>query len=110
MRTIKTALAIIIGLAIMLIMAANMDPVTLHMLPPALASGAWDLSAPLALVIVAAVLAGFVLGLLIEYIREHKHRNRLAEKRAEIARLKAENQRLSKQAGIDTDELSLLAS
>ncbi len=109
MRTIKTALAVVIGLALMLIMAANMAKVELHLLPSALANEGWTLTSPLSVVIVAAVGAGFVLGLLIEFMREAKHRTRLAEKRAEIARLKAENARLSKQAGVDTDELALLA-
>lgn len=110
MRTLKTALAVVLGLAIMLIMAANMGAVELHLLPSVLASEGWTFTMPLALIIVGAVFAGFALGLLMEYIREHKHRAMLAEKRAEIARLKAENAKLSRQAGVDKDELKLLAS
>ena len=109
MRTIKTALAILIGLVLMLIMAANWRDVELHLLLPALAAGDWKVTVPLAMVIVLAVFAGFVLGLFYEYLREHKHRSRLAQNRAEVARLKAENAKLSKQAGVDPDELSLLA-
>jgi uncharacterized integral membrane protein len=109
MRTIKTALVVVIGLALMLIMAANMEPVDLHLAPKAVGLDGLNIKAvPLALVIVISVLVGIILGLLLEFLREARHRNLLAEKRAEIARLKAENARLSKQAGVDTDELSLL--
>ena len=110
MRTIKTALAVIIGLALMLIMSANMNPVDLHLTPKALGAEGLSIRAvPLALVIVISVLTGIILGLLIEFIREAKHRSLLAEKRAEIARLKAENTRLTKQAGVESDDLTLLA-
>jgi uncharacterized integral membrane protein len=110
MRTIKTVLLIVIAVVVMLVMAANMAKVDLHLLPTALAANGWSVTAPLAAVIVASVLTGIVLGLLIEFLREAKHRHRLTEKRAEIARLKAENARLSRQAGIDGDDLPGLAS
>ena len=110
MRTIKTVLLICIAVAVMLIMAANMGEVKLNLLPKALSAQDMTLTAPLAAVIVVAVLTGIVLGLLIEFIREAKHRNRLTQKRAEIAQLKAENARLSKQAGIDADDLPGLPS
>lgn len=109
MRTIKSVLLIVIAVAVMLVMAANMAKVELHLLPRALAAQGWTLTAPLAAVIVVSVLTGILLGLLIEYLREAKHRGRLTEKRSEIARLKAENARLSKQAGIDGDDLPGLA-
>ena len=109
MRTIKSVLLILIAVAVMLVMAANMAKVELHLLPSALAQSGWSITAPLAAVIVASVLTGIVLGLLIEFLREAKHRQRLTQKRAEVAQLKAENARLSKQAGIDADELPRLA-
>ena len=110
MRTLKTVLLIVIAVGVMLVMAANMKEVQLNLLPAAIAAQGWSLTAPLAMVIVVAVLTGILIGFLVEYLREAKHRNRLAEKRAEIARLRAENDRLAKQAGIDNDDLARLAS
>lgn len=105
MRTIKSVLLIVIAVIVMLVMAANMASVELNLLPRALAAGGWSIKAPLAGVIVVSVLTGILLGFLIEYLREAKHRRRLGENRSEIARLKAENARLSKQAGGHGDDL-----
>ena len=109
MRTIKTVLLIVIAVAVMLIMAANMAQVDLHLLPKAVAAEGWSLRAPLAAVIVASVVTGVLVGLLIEYLREAKHRHRLSEKRAEIAQLRADNARLAKLAGTDGEDLPRMA-
>lgn len=105
MRTLKSVLLIVISVAVMLIMAANMATVELNLLPGALAADGWSVMAPLAGVIVVSVLTGVLLGFLIEYLREAKHRRSLTEKRSQIAQLKAENARLAKQAGVDADDL-----
>ena len=111
MRTIKFILLVLIAFAMMLIMAANMAPVDLHIIPQALGIPFFSLQGvPLALVIVLALLIGVVVGLLVEYIREGKHRHRLEEKRKEIARLRAENAQLAERLGADVEEMQLLAS
>ena len=109
MRTIRYAIAVVIGLAVMLILAANMSPVDLHIVPAALGIPFFSLSGiPLALVIVLALLVGIFFGLLIEFFRESKHRAKLAEKRRELARLRDENERLAQRLGEDPEELSLI--
>ena len=70
MRTIKSVLLIVIAVAVMLVMAANMAKVELHLLPSALAADGWSVTAPLAGVIVVSVLAGIVLGLILGSIGE----------------------------------------
>ncbi len=110
MRTIRFALAVVTGLMLMLVIAANMASVDLHLLPQALGMRALSIkNVPLAVVIVGAVFFGVLLGFLFEYLREAKHRGMLAEKRLEIGRLRAENARLAKRGGAESDELSLLA-
>jgi len=107
MRTIRFALAVVVGLCLSLIMAANMAEVDLHLLPPQLGAEVINLKGvPLALVIVCSVLVGILLGLLIEFFRESKHREKLAERRREIGRLRAENAQLARQLGMDAAELS----
>lgn len=111
MRTIKLILLTIIGLTLMLVIAANMAPVDLHLLPAALGINVFGLSGvPLSMVIVAAVLVGFLIGLLMEFLREGKHRANLARKRREISDLREENARLAARLGEQGDELAVIAA
>jgi uncharacterized integral membrane protein len=109
MRTLKLIIALVIGLALMLVVAANMQPVDLRLLPEALGIRLGSLDGvPLALVIAAVFLLGFLVGELVEFARERKHRRQLAEKRRELALMRDENLRLAQQAGVRDDELALI--
>lgn len=111
MRTIKLILLVIVLLALMLVISANMAPVDLRMLPPALGVDLFSVQAvPLSFVIVAAVTLGFLIGLLIEFLREGKHRANLARKRREISTLREENARLASKVGEKDGDLAILAS
>ena len=111
MRTLKLIVLSIIALTLMLVLAANMAPVNLHLLPAALKINLFSLNGvPLSMVIVAAVLAGFVIGLLMEFLREGKHRGNLARKRREIAELREENARLSALLEEKGEELAVIAA
>lgn len=110
MRAIRFALALVVGLCLMLVISANMAPVDLYLVPKALgveAMGFKDVR--LAVVILGSVMVGIVLGLMIEFFREAKHRAHLAESRQEVMRLRAENTRLARELGVEADELPLLA-
>lgn len=109
MRTLKLIVAVLLAIALMVIAAANMQPVDLRLLPHQLgldAASAHDV--PLALVIIAALAVGFLVGELVEFTRERKHRAQLAEKRREIGRLREENDRLNRRLGTKNDELALI--
>ena len=109
MRTIKLAILIVIGLALMLVLSANMGPVDLHLLPSALGINLFSLSnVPLSFVIVGSVLLGFLIGLLMEYLRESKHRSNLAKKRREVGSLREENARLTARIEEKGDDIALL--
>ena len=109
MRTLKLVIALVIGLALMLVVAANMEPVDLRLVPEELGIDVGSLNnVPLALVIVAVFLLGFLVGELVEFARERKHRAQLAQKRRELALVRDENQRLAQQAGVKDDELALI--
>lgn len=109
MRTLKLVAVAILALILMVIVAANMDPVDLHLLPEGLGV---DLASargvPLALVILAALAVGFLLGELVEFTRERKYRAQLAEKRRELGRLREENDLLARKLGVKDDELALI--
>ncbi len=111
MRTIKLIILAIIGLGLMLVLAANMAPVNLHLLPAALNINLFSLTGvPLSMVIVAAVLVGFLIGLLMEFLRESKHRGNLARKRRELAELREENARLVARLEESGNELAVIAA
>lgn len=108
MRTIKLIFLIIIGVALMLIVAANMTRVDLHLVPQALNVQLFSLTnVPLAVVIVLAALFGFVIAMLFEMIRNFGKNRRLEEKRREISRLKEENAKLIARLGVNADDLAL---
>jgi uncharacterized integral membrane protein len=109
MRTLKLVIALAIGLVLMLVVAANMAPVDLRLFPEALGIDIGSLDdVPLALVIVATFLVGFLVGELVEFTRERKYRALLSEKRRELALALDENQRLAQRAGVRDDELALI--
>ncbi len=109
MQTLKLVIAVVIGLALMIVVAANMEPVELRLLPEAFGIELGSLTdVPLALVIVATFLLGFLVGELVEFARERKHRALLAQQRRELALVRDENIRLAQQAGVKDDELALI--
>jgi len=111
MRTIKLVLTLVIALVVMLIIAANMTRVDLHLVPEALGIPFFTLEGiPLALVIVLSVLTGIILGFLIEYARERRHRRSLEQKRREIGKLREENAKLAAKLGPEAEEMELIPS
>ncbi|MEM7424050.1 MAG: LapA family protein [Pseudomonadota bacterium] len=111
MRTIKLIVIAVIAIMLMLVIAANMEPVDLHLLPGAVGIDRFSLpGVPLSIVIISAVLTGFIVGILMEFIREGKHRATLARKRRELGELREENARLSARLEERGDQVALLAS
>lgn len=106
MRTIKLIVLGLLAAALIILGVANMAPVDLYLLPRALFGERWGISGvPLAVVILASVLVGIVIGQLIEYVRERKHRRVADEKRREIVELRREVARLRSELGSRADEL-----
>jgi uncharacterized integral membrane protein len=95
MRTIKLIVLGVVAVILIAVGVANMAAVDLYLLPAALFGDGFSIKGiPLALVIMAAVLLGIVVGLVIEFLREGKLRRNAEEKRREIAELRQENTRL----------------
>ncbi len=109
MRTLKLVVAIIVALLLMIVVAANMDPVSLELWPRQFGIGTLGVSGvPLALVVFAALAVGFGIGELVEWSRERKYRAQLAEQRRQLAELRDENDRLLRKTGARDDELALI--
>ena len=109
MRTFKLLLLGLILVAIVVLAVANREVVTLNLLPQGL-DRVMPLSRdlPLFVVILASVVVGMVLGYLLEWLREHKHRRRAAQKAQEAARLHREVAHLRKETGRPEDDVLAL--
>ncbi len=106
MRRIRFVVQALLAAALVLVGIANMTPVELRLLPPLIAGNRYVISGvPLAIVILAAVLAGIILGQVIEYFREWRQRRQVEEKRREIAELRREVERLRSELGDRLDDL-----
>ena len=111
MRAIKLILLAVILVGIVMFAVAHRDPVTLRLLPEELSSiSSASIEAPHYLVALGFVLLGMLIGYILEWLREHKHRRRAAEKAREAAALDREVGRLRKETGRDDDVLAIVGN
>jgi putative membrane protein len=111
MRIIKYILLAIILIAIVVLAVANRGMVTLHLLPEGLSSlGQRSVEVPLHLVGLGLILLGMILGYILEWLREHKHRRRASVKSREAAELNREVTQLRKANAKDDDVLALIGN
>ncbi len=111
LRYIKLALATVIMIGIVLVAVANREFVTLKLLPDPIADVLgmpYSVTLPLFIVLLAAVLIGLLLGYLIEWLRERKHRKEVNIKSRELSKLESEVQRMKKKSGEEDDEILAL--
>jgi lipopolysaccharide assembly protein A len=109
MRTLKIVLLCVILVALVILALANREIVTLHLLPAGMARMMpVSIQLPLFVVCLLSVVVGMVLGYLLEWLREHKHRRRASVKAREAAELNREVDRLRKQSGKADDEVLAL--
>lgn len=106
MRAIKIVLLGILLIAIVVLALANRQMVTLSLLPEGVLSILpYSREVPLFAVILASVFAGLMLGYVLEWVREHKHRREASQKRREANRLKREVKSLKKKHLSEEDEV-----
>jgi lipopolysaccharide assembly protein A len=109
MRTVKFILLALILLVIVILSLANRELVTLNLLPAGMARLLpASIQLPLFVVSLLSIVVGMVLGYLLEWLREHKHRRRASVKAREAAELNREVDRLRKQSGKADDEVLAL--
>ena len=104
---------VLAGLAIILvtIALANRDPLTVRLLPDELAGllGVnWEVTLPVFIILLAAMLAGVALGFVWEWVREHKHRATAATEAKERQRLEQQVKAVAPQEDTGDDVLALL--
>lgn len=106
MRAIKLVLLGILLITIVVVALANRDPVTLRLLPEGVSSILpYSREVPLFIVILASIFVGLMLGYVLEWVREHKHRREAAQKKREASRLEREVKTLKKKHLSEADEV-----
>lgn len=109
MRTLKLILLGLILILIVVLALANRGPVTLHLLPEGMARVMpLSIEMPLFLVSLVSIGVGMVLGYLLEWLREHKHRRRASQKSREAAEARRQVDRLRKETGRPEDDVLAL--
>jgi putative membrane protein len=109
MRTLKLLLLGLILVAIVVLALANREVVTLHLLPEGMARVMpLSIQLPLFVVSLLSIVVGMLIGYLLEWLREHKHRRRASQKSREAAQLNREVERLRKDSGKPEDDVLAL--
>lgn len=111
LRFIKLTIATIVMLAIVLVAVANRELVTVKLLPDPISEVlglTYAVTLPLFIILLAAVLIGLLLGYLIEWIRERKHRREVTIKARELSKLETEIQKMKKDSGSQEDDVLAL--
>ncbi|WP_299640749.1 lipopolysaccharide assembly LapA domain-containing protein [uncultured Ruegeria sp.] len=111
MRYLRYAFLAALGIVLISVSLANVQPVELKLMPDALAELlGFNLSAslPLFLVVLGGVAAGLVIGFLWEWLREHKHRRDATVKKTEVRKLEREVKKLKKKQNEGKDDVLAL--
>ena len=109
MRTVKIILLALILVVIVVLALANRELVTLNLLPEGMARLLpVSVQLPLFVVSLVSILVGMVLGYLLEWLREHKHRRRASVKAREAVKLSREVDHLRRATGKSEDDVLTL--
>ncbi len=108
MRYIRYAILALIAIVLVSMSLANRGPLTLALMPDAVADFVgWNLSItlPIFVVILCAVGAGVLLGYILEWLREHRHRRNANVKAREVRKLEREVSKLKTEKNKGKDEV-----
>lgn len=109
MRYLRYSFYAVLMFVLVMLALANREIVTLSVLPEQL-SAALPVSVrlPMFVVIMLSMLAGLMVGYVLEYFREHKQRREAAVRKREVEVLAREVDVLKKQAGSEEDDVLAL--
>ena len=101
----------LVAIVLVTVALANADPVTLRLLPEAMAGFlgfSWQITLPLFLVIFGGIAAGLLIGFVWEWWREHRYRAQMRAERRERQRLEREMSQMRPSGRKGDDVLALL--
>ncbi len=97
MRYLKLILLAILGIALLTVALANRSDVTLRLVPDDLAvllGWSWQREVPLFVVLFGGAVAGLLIGVVWEWLREHRQRAEAAAMRRTLERMERDLVRL----------------
>lgn len=97
MSLVKYVFLAVLAVLLIVVALANAGTVTLRVLPEAMAGflgWSWQVTLPMFVVILGAIVVGLLIGFVWEWLREHKHRSAARSERREKEALKRENEKL----------------
>ncbi|MCL4188827.1 MAG: DUF1049 domain-containing protein [Rhodobacteraceae bacterium] len=107
MRVIKLGLLGLLGLVLVIVALANRAPVTVRLMPAdieALIGWNWQDELPLFVVMFGGAVVGLLIGVVWEWLREHRQRAEAAEMRRALERMETELGRLRPSAARGREE------
>lgn len=109
MRYLRYTFYAALMLVLVMLALANREMVTLAVLPEQLAGFLpITFKIPLYIVIMLSMLAGLMVGYVLEYFREHRLRRDGAAKRREVENLTREVKTLKEKSGVEEDDVLAL--
>ncbi len=111
MRYIRYAFLAALITVLVSVSLANLQMVTLKLMPDALAELVgfnFSLPLPVFIVVLGGIATGLIIGYVLEWLREHKHRREAGEKYREVRKLEREVNKLKKQKNEGKDEVLAL--
>ncbi len=111
MRFIKLVFLTIILIGIVLVAVANREMVTLQLLPDQLVpmvNFPTEITLPLFVILLGAVGIGLLVGYILEWLRERKHRRAVGQSKRQVSRLESEVEALRKKTGEGQDDVLAL--
>jgi len=113
MRYLRYAILAALAIVMVTVAIANRGPITLRLLPEQLTGlfgFSWQITMPVFVVLLIAVMFGVVLGFVWEWIREHKYRRDAVVERRSRVELERELGASGKSSKPGDDVLALLES
>ena len=111
MRFIKLVFLTVIMIAIVLVAVANRGAVTVQLLPEQLAQFVdfqTAVTLPMFVILLAAIAVGLVIGYILEWLRERKHRRAVGQSKRDVSRLESEVANLRQKTGEGQDDVLAL--
>ena len=111
MRFIKLIILAVLLVGIVLVAVANRGMATVQLLPEPLVplvDFQTAITLPLFVILLLAVGVGLLLGYILEWLRERKHRRAVGQTKREVSRLESEVANLRKKTGEGEDDVLAL--
>ena len=114
LRYIRYLVLVAIALVLIVVALANRGTVTLNTLPegmsriPGIDLLAFSMQLPMFIVIFGSIAVGVLIGYVLEWVREHKHRAAMRSEHREVVKLKGEVRKLKGKANEGKDDVLAL--